>query len=295
MTYTGVNSLSGLSIYKAIRVVSRNVVSICIGRDFFILRGESMKNILMLLIMMIILGGCVGPEVSSLEDELLYDYKIVAGVSPDYPPFQSINSQGEVIGFEVDLLSDIIEIINRNNNLNLEVEYRQMAFEMLVSSIHTRQVDVGSSGFTYSAQRDAEFSETFFNSEQIVIVNPDSDIKIVKDLEGRKVGVGLGTTGEEAINDIKDIKITNSEYPIMFTALKSGSLDAVVSDLVVGNNYIKEMGFIRLEEPVAIEEMKFIFRHNLRYLDKEFDKAIIEYVKSKEYKELLERWGLEND
>ena len=254
-----------------------------------------MKNILMLLIMMIILGGCVGPEVSSLEDELLYDYKIVAGVSPDYPPFQSINSQGEVIGFEVDLLSDIIEIINRNNNLNLEVEYRQMAFEMLVSSIHTRQVDVGSSGFTYSAQRDAEFSETFFNSEQIVIVNPDSDIKIVKDLEGRKVGVGLGTTGEEAINDIKDIKITNSEYPIMFTALKSGSLDAVVSDLVVGNNYIKEMGFIRLEEPVAIEEMKFIFRHNLRYLDKEFDKAIIEYVKSKEYKELLERWGLEND
>ena len=81
----------------------------------------------------------------------------------------------------------------------------------------------------------------------------------------------------------------------MFTALKSGSLDAVVSDLVVGNNYIKEMDFVRLEEPVAIEEMKMIFRHNLKYLDKEFDKAIEEYIKSEEYKAVQKKWGLENE
>ncbi len=167
-----------------------------------------------------------------------------------------------------------------------------MAFEMLVSAVHTRQVDLGSSGFTYSPERDAVFSKTFFNSEQIIIVNPGSGLKTIQDLKGKKVGVGLGTTGEQFILDIEDIKITNSEYPIMFTALKSGSLDAVVSDLVVGNNYIKEMGFVRLEKPVAIEEMKFIFTFDLNFLDKEFDKAIDEYVDSEAYNKLRAKWGL---
>lgn len=254
-----------------------------------------MKKYILISLVLLVLSGCTKVEVTSLEDELLYSNKLVVGVSPDYPPFQSINNKGEVIGFEPDLLADIVEIINRNNNLDLEIEYRQMAFEMLVSAIHTRQVDVGSSGFTYSEDRDATFSHTFFNSEQIIIVNQDSDIKTIKDLENKKVGVGLGTTGEEAVIEIKDIKITNSEYPIMFTALKSGSLDAVVSDLVVGNNYIKEMDLVRLKEPIAIEEMKMIFRHNLKYLDKEFNKAIDEYVASEQYEQLKEKWGLAND
>ena len=254
-----------------------------------------MKKVLAILIILLMISGCDKKKVTSLQDELLYEHKIVAGVSPDYPPFQSINNKGEVIGFEPDLLKAIVEIINENNDLNLEIEYRQMAFEMLVSAIHTRQVDVGSSGFTFSKDRDAHFSETFFNSKQIIIVNKDSDLKEITDLQGKKVGVGLGTTGEASIIDIKDIIITNSEYPIMFSALKSGSLDAVVSDLVVGNNYIKELDLKRLEMPVANEEMKFIFRHNLEFLDKEFDKAIIQYVNSKQYKELLVKWGLEND
>lgn len=254
-----------------------------------------MKKLLIIALMLLTLIGCKSSEVNSLEDELLYDYKIVAGVSPDYPPFQSINNKGEVIGFEPDLLKEVVEIINKNNDLDLEIEYRQMAFEMLVSSIHTRQVDVGSSGFTYSKDRDASFSETFFNSEQIVIVNKDSDIKKLSDLENKKVGVGLGTTGETAIKDIKNIKLTNSEYPIMFSALKSGSLDAVVSDLVVGNNYIKELDLKRLEEPVAIEEMKMIFRHDLKYLQKEFDKAILEFIETEKYQQLKKKWGLENE
>lgn len=254
-----------------------------------------MKKILILMILVLSVTACGKVEPKSLTDELLYDYKIVAGVSPDYPPFQSINNQGEVIGFEPDLLSDLVKIVNRNNGLDLEIEYRQMAFEMLVSAIHTRQVDLGSSGFTYSPDRDATFSNTFFDSQQIIIVNQGSDIKTIDDLKGKKVGVGLGTTGEESIIDIEDIIITNSEYPIMFTALKSGSLDAVVADLVVGNNYIKEMGFVRVSEPIANEEMKIIFRHNLKFLNVEFDKAILEYVESVEYQNLKEKWGLEND
>ncbi len=252
-----------------------------------------MKKIAIVLLNLMFMVGCSVSEPQSLVDELLYNDRIVAGVSPDYPPFQYLNNKGDVVGFEVDLLKEIVELVNRNNNLNLEIEYRQMSFEMLISAIHTRQVDIGSSGFTYSPDRDAVFSETFFDSEQIAIVDSKSDIKTLSDLEGKNIGANLGSTGEAAAKEIPGAKITNSDYTLMFTALKSNSLDAVVSDLVVGNEFIKELGLKRLDEPLEVEENKFIFRHDLKFLDKEFDKAIIEYVESEAYYELLEKWGLQ--
>lgn len=246
-----------------------------------------------ILIFALLLSGCAISEPESLTDELLYNDRIVVGVSPDYPPFQYLNNKGEVVGFEVDLFSALVEIINKNYGLDLGIEYRQMAFEMLISSIHTRQVDLGSSGFTYAPDRDGVFSETFFNSEQIVIVDKDSDIKTVDDLEGKRIGVNLGSTGEDAIKDVPNVRITNSEYTLMFTALKSNSLDAVVSDLEVGNQFIKELDLRRLDEALLVEENKLLFRHELKFLDKAFNEAILEYVASDAYQELLEEWGLQ--
>lgn len=252
-----------------------------------------MKKIILIVTALLLMTGCAIQEPKSLVDELLYDDRIVVGVSPDYPPFQYLNNKGEVVGFEVDLLKAIVDIVNRNNGLDLHVEYRQMSFEMLISAIHTRQVDIGSSGFTYSPDRDAVFSETFFDSEQIAIVDVNSDIETLEDLENKRIGANLGSTGEAAVREIAGVKITNSDYTLMFTALKSNSLDAVVSDLVVGNEFIDQLDLKRLDEPLEVEENKFIFRHNLKYLDEEFNKAIIEYVASEDYIKLLEEWGLQ--
>lgn len=252
-----------------------------------------MKKLIMLFISLLLIVGCAKSEPTSMVDELLYDNRIVAGVSPDYPPFQYLNNKGEVVGFEVDLLKAVVDIINENNDLDLGIEYRPMSFEMLVSAIHTRQVDIGSSGFTWAPDRDAVFSQSFFDSEQIIIVNQDSDIFTIDDLKNKRIGAGLGTTGEAIVKEIEGVKITNSDYPLLFTALKSGSLDVVVSDKVVGNEFIDEMNLRRLDEPLDVEETMFLFRHDLKYLEDEFNEAILQYVGSPAYMELLEKWGLQ--
>ena len=48
-----------------------------------------MKKYILISLVLLILSGCTKVEVTSLEDELLYSNKLVVGVSPDYPPFQS--------------------------------------------------------------------------------------------------------------------------------------------------------------------------------------------------------------
>lgn len=252
-----------------------------------------MKKLLSVLVILLLVAGCGQKEIKSLSDELLFDNRIVLGVSPDYPPFQSLNNKGEVIGFERDMMEELVKIINRNNNLTLTTEYKQMSFEMIISAIHTRQVDVGMSGFTYSEDRDAIFSHPFFDSEQIAIVKEDSPITKLSELENKRIGVGLGTTGEEAVNKIPGVKVTTSEYPIMFSALQNGSLDVIVSDLIVGNNYIEEYGFRRLEESIASEEMMLLFREDLIFLEDETNKAIDEFIKTEKYMELREKWGLQ--
>lgn len=252
-----------------------------------------MKKIFSIMLVIVFLVGCSQKAPESFLDELLYDNRIVAGVSPDYPPFQYLNNKGEVEGFEVDVLKEVVNIINEKHGLDLEIEYRVMAFEMLVSSIHTRQVDIGSSGFTWAPDRDAVFSTSFFDSEQIIIVKEDSDIYTVEDLKNKRIGAGLGSTGEAVVKDIEGVKITNSDYPLMFTALNSKSLDAVVSDKVVGNEFIKEMNLRRLDEVLDSEATMFLYRHNLVYLENEMNAAIEELLDSAKYQEILEKWGLQ--
>lgn len=38
-----------------------------------------------------------------------------------------------------------------------------------------------------------------------------------------------------------------------------------------------------------------IFRHDLKYLQKEFDKAILEFIETEKYQQLKKKWGLENE
>ena len=49
-----------------------------------------------------------------------------------------------------------------------------------------------------------DFSDTYAHATQVVIVKEDSDIASPDDLEGKKIGVQLGTTGDIYAGDIKD-------------------------------------------------------------------------------------------
>ncbi len=85
---------------------------------------------------------------------------------------------------------------------------------------------------------------------------PKSPVNTLNDLEGKRIGVQLKTTGDSYATDIKDADVQrfNKGYDAIL-ALRAGEIDAVMLDDAPANVFVKEFGDIKiLEEAYADEE-----------------------------------------
>lgn len=212
-----------------------------------------------------------------------------AGTSPDYPPFESLDESGNLIGFDIELMEQIAEI------MGVEVDYVQLDFSVIISALNSGQVDIGLSGFTYSPDRDVLFSEPYYMSAQAVVVRADSDISSLDDLTEMRLAAGLGTTGEAAALEMypdADM-VYPDDYLVGFEMLRSGQTDAVISDLGVAENYAQQDDFRMLSEYLQSEEMSIIVRTDNEELMARIDAAILQFKSTPEYEALLAKWELD--
>lgn len=252
------------------------------------------------LLLMFALVGCSAKEnseseMTALDKALITSNKIIIGTSPDYPPFESLSAQGELEGFEIDMIKDVIDLLNTQQSSNYEIEFKQMDFSNIITALQMGQVDIGLSGFTYNPERDCIFATPHLLSKQVIVVAADSEIKQASDLVGKKCAAGLGTTGAEALGAI--IGEENIQYPgdytFMFEALGAGQLDAVICDEAVGDNYVAAKGFVKLEEALVNEDMSIIIKTGNTVLADAINQAVEAYMQTDAYKALLDKWGLD--
>ena len=64
-------------------------------------------------------------EKTTWEDQLIEENKLIVGISPDYPPYESLEN-GEMVGFDVDMMAEL------EKYLGVEVEFEQMTFLRLL-------------------------------------------------------------------------------------------------------------------------------------------------------------------
>jgi polar amino acid transport system substrate-binding protein len=87
-----------------------------------------------------------------------------------------------------------------------------------------------------------DFSEPYFDAQQLIAVKQNSKVTKFNDLKALKVGVQTGTTGDDAITrlqgktspNIKRFELT----PLALKELEAGGVDAVVADNGVVINYV---------------------------------------------------------
>lgn len=257
-----------------------------------------MKKLLsVLLVIMCVFGlaACGGnkADATTFEDALLKDGVILVGTSPDYPPFETLDANGNLMGFDIDMMNTLINYINAQQGTNLTVEWKQMDFGNIIGALQANQIDIAVSGFTYSADRDCWFSETYLNSKQVIITRADTGITCADDLSGKKVGAGLTTTGAMCVEEIEGAELVQpGDYTVMFQALQAGQLDAVVCDEAVGDNYVAAMGLVKCEEALIEEDMKVIANKNNTLVQNAIDAAIKEFVTTDDYHNILVKWGM---
>lgn len=159
--------------------------------------------------------------------EALSDGVLTVGTNAEFPPFEYVGDDGEPDGFDIALIKAIGE------KLGVEVQVENMEFDSLVASIGSK-IDVAIAGMTVTDERkqSVDFSDSYYEAVQYVILPEGTEIAAAADLEGKAIGVQLGTTGDFiASDDIADSKV--SQYNKGMDAVNdliNGKVDCVIID-----------------------------------------------------------------
>ncbi|WP_342513328.1 transporter substrate-binding domain-containing protein [Sporosarcina sp. FSL K6-1522] len=224
----------------------------------------------MLLVMVLVIAGCsndaAGPSTDdSTLQNVLKKKKIVFGVAPGYFPFQMSAGKGEFIGYDIDIMKKMGE------ELGVDVEFKQFVFDGLISAVQTGEVDVVVAGVTITGSRAlaVSLSDPYFKTGQAMMVPAgDTSTKSWEDLDvkGKKIAVGIGTTGSLLAKDIfKNAEVLDfDDFPLAATAVVQGHADAVVYDepaIAVWN--LQNEGQVRqVEGLISVENLGIVVKKN---------------------------------
>ena len=158
-----------------------------------------------------------------------------------FPPYEMTADDGSFEGIDIEVAGAIAE------KLGLELQVDDMDFDAALLAAQTGKSDMVMAGVTVTEDRQTvmDFSNTYANGIQVVIVPEDSDIASIDDLTGKAIGVQRGTTGDLYCSDTVENGGFGAEnvtpYPDGLTAvqaLMNGQVDCVVIDNAPAQEFV---------------------------------------------------------
>jgi polar amino acid transport system substrate-binding protein len=190
-----------------------------------------MKKLLGLLGAGLLLGAVILPSCSGSASPA----KVRVATDATWPPFESVNDQKQIEGFDIDLFKAIAE------KEGLELEFINVGFDPLLAGMAQGTYDAAISSITITDERkkDMLFSDPYYAAGQMVAVRKDNTtITGISNLAGN-VGAQIGTTGAMEVEKVAAAKLkTYDDIGLAFQDLINGQIDAVVVDNWLALGYV---------------------------------------------------------
>ncbi len=224
--------------------------------------------------------------------------ELVLGLDDSFPPMGFRDSDGEIVGFDIDLAREVVD------RLGVELRLQPIDWDAKILDLNSGDIDVIWNGLTITDERKEaiDFSKPYIANRQIVIVLADSGIDRKADMAGAKVGIQLGSSAEDAVNSdpaTRDSFEELNKYQDNVQALmdlETGRIDAVVVDEILGRYYISQRPgvFDVATDYFAEEEYGIGFRKGETELVEAVDAALDDMVADGTAAEISEKWFGEN-
>lgn len=162
----------------------------------------------------------------------------MVGTDAAYAPFESQNEKGEIVGFDIDVVTAVAK------KAGIEVKFVNTPWEGIFNTLQQGDRDLLVSAVTITEERKQsnDFSNPYFDAQQLIAVKANSKISKFDDLKKLKVGVQTGTTGDEVVSKLQGKTSANikrfESTPLALKELEAGGVDAVVADNGVVINYV---------------------------------------------------------
>lgn len=178
------------------------------------------------------------------------DNVLVMATNAEFPPYE-YREGDEIVGIDAEVAALIAD------KLGMELQIEDMAFDSVLAAVQSGKADIAMAGITVEPDREliVSFTDTYAKATQMVIVKEDSEIASVDDLEGKSIGVQLGTTGDLYAEDVKDATV--ERYNKGFEAVQAviqGKIDAVIIDGEPAKVFVEQNEGIKLLDEAFTEE-----------------------------------------
>lgn len=153
------------------------------------------------------------------------------GLDPSFPPFEMLDEEQKVVGYDVDLARAIAA------HWGVELELVPLGYDGLLDALAVGRIDSVVSALPYDRRltEDVLYSEPYFEAGVRIAVSPQSSIERVADLERRQVGVEWGSVGDAVARRLQrdevdfERKVFETTADVI-AALRSKAIDAALID-----------------------------------------------------------------
>ena len=205
-----------------------------------------------------------------------------------YAPFE-FGRAPDYEGFDVDIVNEIAK------RLDLEAEFVKTPFDPIFRNLAQGRFDMVASAATITPEREktVDFSEPYFPADQSLMVKRGSDIKTTDDLEGKRVGAQVGTTGADYAKDEVNAETVRT-YDLIddaFNALQTGQVDAVINDFPVSKYAERSKEDLQVVQRIPTgEEYGLGFNKEDTKLREEVNKALNDMKEDGTYTRIYKKW-----
>jgi len=177
------------------------------------------------------------------------EWKIVRiGVEGAYPPFSSVTTSGQLVGFDIDITKALCK------EMQVKCSMVQQDWDGIIPALLARKYDaiIASMSITEERQKKVAFSDKYYNTPAKFARKKGSGIEISKEgLKGKTVGVQRATTHDNFISGEFGDSVTIKRYATQDEAY----LDAVAGrlDLLLADSVAMADGFIGTDKGMEWE------------------------------------------
>ncbi len=188
------------------------------------------------------------------------------GVLYNEPPYSEFTLQGDLRGFDIDLLRLITE------TWGSDLEFIQVTRENALDRLNRGHVHAVASAFVHYRDLDdrLEFSQTYMLGRQALMIRADSPFESLTELSSHSIGYVIGTRSEKALSLWSarlDASLNLKFYLTLdraFAALTGGEIEGLVAEeqdlLRVASEYADRVRI--LDEAVLREPRAFAIRRH---------------------------------
>lgn len=198
-------------------------------------------RLIALIIIGLVLSGAVAFwALTPADDGTLTEIKqrgtLRVGLDASFPPFESLDADGQIVGLDVDIAQAIAA------DLGVEPELVNIGFDGLYDALLARRVDIVISGLPHDPRwtEDVAYTRNYFNAGQVLITLANKpQITGPQDLAGQTVAVEWGSQadmeGRKLEKELQNLTLLRySTATEAIDALFTGQADAAIVDAVSG-------------------------------------------------------------